>query len=102
MLRNSPLMKTFSTIVLGLFLGGCLAKPGEPCDGFFSNGCESPSACVDGPKGSFCAPSCSTRAVPEPGQDPYYCEDSSMEPVTVVLDNGSPMGCHCLVKAAME
>ncbi len=100
--RNTPFMRTFSTVLLGLMLGGCVAEAGQACDGFFTNQCKSPATCVAGPKGAFCGTSCSTRAIPEPGQARTYCEDESMEPVEVSLDNGAPMGCHCLPKAAIE
>ncbi len=94
--------KRIALLGLSIVGMGCQAEVGQRCDGFFTNQCKSPASCVDGPDGSYCATSCSMRAIPEPGQERYYCDDESLEPVEVKLDNGAPMGCHCFPKAGAK
>lgn len=105
---------TILVTILGTVLGtvsfasGCVAQAGEACDGFFSNGCQSPATCVEGPQGAFCASSCSIRPGTEPGPR-YYCEDERFEPVEVMGEAPAggpsgplPMGCHCFPKSPGE
>ena len=46
---------------------GCEAeKHGDPCDGFFANGCKGGMTCLSDGKGKYCAQSCSiNKAFPE-------------------------------------
>ena len=47
-------------LLFALVLGGCEAKLGERCDGFFKNTCKAPASCVKlGSGKKVCAGSCS-------------------------------------------
>ena len=59
-------------IILALFaltatqLGCTAEKFGEPCDGFFANGCKAPMTCMTDDKGKFCSQSCTVnKAFPD-------------------------------------
>jgi hypothetical protein len=57
-------------ILVGLLAWSALGcegqKHGDPCDGFFSNGCKGPMTCLTDDKGKYCSQSCSiNKAFPE-------------------------------------
>jgi hypothetical protein len=74
-------------------------KPGERCDGFFSNTCKSPLSCVDVGDKKVCAGSCD-HDWNNFGKD--YCKDPAFTPSSVEYTKGSESlgsaGCHCLPK----
>ena len=62
---RKPALVLLGFLTLGL--DGCTAeKFGEPCDGFFANGCKAPMTCMTDGKGKFCSQSCTiNKAFPE-------------------------------------
>ena len=90
----------FTTVTIG-----CEAtKPGEACDGFFSNGCKSPLSCVDTGGKKVCAGSCSLVDSKDPKKPGLQqgCTDPNLEPAQVEYTKGGASiggaGCYCLPK----
>lgn len=63
-------MNAVSTLSLAALISLVIAceaeKHGDPCDGFFANGCKGGMTCLTDDKGKYCSQSCTiNKAAPE-------------------------------------